>query len=172
MKDEDEIVAAPVAPAGKSKVLPMLLVVNTLLLTGVLIFVMKKPSAQAAPGAEKAAAATAPGAPGAPGVDTTAPGPTFKFDNFTIQLKSAEVDRYAHLAIEMELADDASKAVVEKRVAPIRDLIIGYLSDRTSEELRGSEGLKLMKEALLKKLEVMVPGHRIRSLFITNFIIQ
>ena len=39
MSEEDENLAAPAAapPAGKSKVLPLLLVINTLLLTGVMI---------------------------------------------------------------------------------------------------------------------------------------
>ena len=54
----------------------------------------------------------------------------------------------------------------------IRDGVIGYLADRNEDELRGSEGLTQMKEALAKKLDEIVPGHRVHGLFITEFIIQ
>jgi flagellar FliL protein len=177
MSDEDESAAEPAAAAGKSKVLPLLLVINTLLLTGVLIFVMKRPAAHAAPegkGAEAAPAAEekGEGAHAAAPADGVGTGPTVRFDNFTVQLKVLDVDRYAHLSIEVEVADDLAKGVFEKRVAPIRDAILSYLSDRTPEELRGSEGLKAAKEALIKQLDEIVPGHRVRALYITDFIIQ
>jgi flagellar FliL protein len=189
MSEEPETAAEPAAPAaGKSKVLPILLVINTLLLTGVLVFVMKRPAAQAHAGAPEPKAEAegggehggghgegkeekAGGEHGA-GEEGGGPGPTIRFDNFTVQLKSLDVDRYAHLGLEIEVADEATKGKVEKKVAPIRDLILSYLSDRTPDELRGSDGLKQMKESLVKELEEMVPGHRIRALYITDFIIQ
>jgi flagellar FliL protein len=89
-----------------------------------------------------------------------------------VQLKSNDVERYAHTSLELELTDDAAKALVEKRTAPIRDAVLGYLTDRTAEELRGSEGLRQMKEALLKRLDEIIPGKRINTVFITDFIIQ
>ena len=69
-------------------------------------------------------------------------GPTVRFENFTVQLKSLDVDRYAHMAIEIEVADEVAKGMVEKKVPPIRDAILSYLSDRTPDELRGSDGLQ------------------------------
>jgi flagellar FliL protein len=182
MSEDEENAAASAggpaaAAAGKSKVLPLLLVINTLLLTGVLIFVMKRPAAQAEPEAKaKAEHGSGEGHEGAEGAakddGTPGLGPTLRFDNFTVQLKSADVDRYAHLSIEIEVPDEVAKGSVEKRVPPVRDAILAYLSDRTAEELRGSEGLAAMKESLIKKLDEIVPGHRIRALYITDFIIQ
>ena len=179
MSDEEEN-PAPAAPAAsKGKALPILLVINTLLLTGVLIFVMKRPAAHAAPEAKTAEGGGEHGegkekAPAGHGADEAAagPGPTIRFDNLTVQLKSLDVDRYAHLGLEIEVGDEATKGVVERKVAPIRDAIIGYLSDRTPDELRGSDGLKQIKDAMIKKLDELIPGHRIRALYITDFIIQ
>lgn len=180
MSEEDEKGAEAAPPAAKSKALPILLVINTLLLTGVLIFVMKRPAAQAQVGAPqegKAAEGHGEGkeekAAGEHGAEEGGgPGPTVRFDNFTVQLKALDVDRYAHLGLEIEVADEVTKARVEKKVAPIRDLILGYLSDRTPDELRGSEGLKQLKDAMIKNLEELIPGHRIRAVYITDFIIQ
>jgi len=186
MSDEEEAGAPAAAAPGKSKALPILLVINTLLLTGVLIFVMKRPAAHAAPEGGKAAAEGGgehgggehgggedkEKSPGGSHGDEGAMGPTVRFENFTVQLKSLDVDRYAHLAIEIEVADEVAKGMVEKKVPPIRDAILSYLSDRTPDELRGSDGLKEIKESMIKKLEDLIPGHRIRNLYITDFIIQ
>ncbi len=182
MSEEEEAAAPAAAAPGKSKALPILLVINTLLLTGVLVFVMKRPAAHAAPEGGKPAAEGAgehgggedkdKAAGGGHGEENAGLGPTVRFDNFTVQLKSLDVDRYAHLAIEIEVADEPTKGLVEKKVAPIRDAILSYLSDRTPDELRGSDGLKEIKESMIKKLEDIIPGHRIRNLYITDFIIQ
>jgi flagellar protein FliL len=173
---DDEDSATPAAAAGKSKALPMLLVINTLLLAGVLVFVIKRPAAHAVPEAKAAAGASEHGEEkdkaGGGHEEAAGAGPTVRFDNFTVQLRSTDVDRYAHLSLEIEVADEATKGLVEKKVAPIRDAILGYLSDRTTEELRGSEGLKQIKESMIKKVDELVPGHRIRALYITDFIIQ
>ena len=181
MSEDEENGSGAAPPGGKSKALPILLAINTLLLTGVLIFVMKRPAAQAHDGAAEAKpAAEGHGAgkeekgAGEHGASEEAggPGPTVRFENFTVQLKSLDVDRYAHLGLEIELADEVTKGRVERKVAPIRDLILGYLSDRTPDELRGSEGLKQLKDAMIKNLEELIPGHRVRAVYITDFIIQ
>jgi flagellar FliL protein len=186
MSEEEEAGAPAAAAPGKSKALPILLVINTLLLTGVLIFVMKRPAAHAAHESDKASAEGAgehggsehgggeekDKASGGHGEEGTGMGPTVRFENFTVQLKSLDVDRYAHMAIEIEVGDEAAKGMVEKKVPPIRDAILSYLSDRTPDEIRGSEGLKEIKESMVKKLDELIPGHRIRNVYITDFIIQ
>jgi flagellar FliL protein len=174
-----------VVPAKSgSKVLPIILVVNTLLLTGVLVFVMKRPSAQAAgkgehgeksDHAEKAGEKGEHGEKGEKGegeVDPDGPGPTMRLEGFIVQVRSADGDRYAHLTVEMEIGSEGDKKAFESRMPRIRDAVIGYLSDRTEDELRGSEGLQQMKDALTKKIDEIVPGHRVRGLFTTEFIIQ
>jgi flagellar FliL protein len=178
MADSEEAAGEVAAPAAKgNKMMPILVVMNTLLMVGVLVFVMKRPAVHAEAGAGehgKAEEKSEHGseAKGEHGKEGPAVGPTVRFENFTVQLKSNDVERYAHTSIELELTDDAAKALVEKRTAPIRDAVLGYLTDRTAEELRGSEGLKQMKEALLKRLDEIIPGKRINTVFITDFIIQ
>jgi flagellar FliL protein len=89
-----------------------------------------------------------------------------------VQVRSVEGDRYAHITIEVELGSEGDKKWLESRMPRIRDSVIAYLSDRTEDELRGSEGLAQMKTALAKKIDEVVPGHRVRGLFTTEFIIQ
>jgi flagellar FliL protein len=167
---DDNVAPVPEAGGAKNKILPLLLIINTLLLTGVLIFVMKRPSAHAE-GKEKGEKGETAGDEHGSAKEGGM-GPLTRFDNFTVQLKSAEIDRYARMSLELESPNDASKAAIERRMPPIRDAILGYLTDRTAEELRGSEGLKQVKESLMKKLDEIVPGNHIKNIFITDFIIQ
>jgi flagellar FliL protein len=186
-----------VVPAKSgNKIMPIILVANTLMIAGVLIFVMKRPSAQASAGGKEAAAAgehaeksekhekSGHGEEGEKGekgegksgehgeAEGEGPGPVLKLETFIVQIRAPEGDRYAHLTLELELGSEGDKKYFEARMPRIRDAAIGYLSDRTEDELRGSEGLGVVKEALLKKLNEIVPGNRIRALFITEFIIQ
>lgn len=185
--DEDNVPEAPAPKSASNKILPIILVVNTLLMTGVLIFVMKRPSAQAAGGGKEHAAEgkehEAPakkeggeghGESGEHGAAAAGdgPGPTMRLDNFIVQVRAPEGDRYAHMTLEVEIGTEADKKAFESRMPRIRDGVISYLADRNEDELRGSEGLTQMKEALVKKLDEIVPGHRVHGLFITEFIIQ
>ena len=193
MSDDAEGAADAAPPKSGNKVLPILLVVNTLLVTGVLIFVMKRPSAQAAPGkgehAEKAEKSEhgekgegkgehgekgeGKGEHGGEGEhDSDAPGPAVHLDAFIVQVRSAEGDRYVHITFDLEVGSEGDKKALEARMPRVRDAIIGYLSDRTEDELRGSEGLTQVKAAVTKKIEELVPGRRVKGLFTTEFIIQ
>lgn len=192
MSEPAEEAALDAAPAkGPNKIMPIILVVNTLMITGVLIFVMRRPSAQAAStGKEHAAAADEHGEKAekpeksehgskegkseghGEEAEGEGPGAILKLESFIVQIRAPDGDRYVHFTLEMELGHESDKKPFEARMPRIRDLVIAYLSDRTEDELRGSEGLAQVKEALLKKLDEIVPGHRVQALFVTEFIIQ
>ena len=136
----------------------------------VLFMVMRKPAASAPASVEPAAPSEhgeAAGAPHGPG-----PGPVLKLENFVIQLRGVDQDRYVRVAFDVEVTTDADKEVVQTRLPQIRDSVITYFSDRTLDELRGSDGIERTKTALMKRLEEIVPGRRIRALYVTDFIIQ
>jgi len=146
------------------------LVVNVVMMGAVLFMVMRKPAASAPASVEPAAPSEhgeAAGAPHGPG-----PGPVLKLENFVIQLRGVDQDRYVRVAFDVEVTTDADKEVVQTRLPQIRDSVITYFSDRTLDELRGSDGIERTKTALMKRLEEIVPGRRIRALYVTDFIIQ
>lgn len=167
MSDEGTSQAAP-APAGGggSKMLPILLVMNTLLIAGVLVFVMKKPAATAPAPAPQGTG----GAPASPPIEV--PGPMLKLENFIIQIKTSEAERYVRMAFDLELKGEPDRELVTQRTSQIRDAVIAYFSDRTLEELRGSDGMLVVKQNLLKKVDELVPGQRVKAIYITDFIVQ
>jgi flagellar FliL protein len=173
-KDEDDEVPVPAKKSG-SKVLPALAVLNTLLIAGVVVYVMKRPAAPApaaVAGPAVAAGEKPAGEHGEHGKGLDAPGPTLKLENFIIQLRTTESERYVRVAFDIELASEADRDGVVARTSQIRDAVISYFADRTLEELRGSDGMDHIKQALLKRLDDVVTGHRLRAIYITEFIVQ
>ena len=181
MAQNEEVapVAAAAPKASANKLVPVILGVNVLMMGAVMFMVMRKPAAAAAPapvsveapapsGHGEAAGAGAGTGPG----HAPAPGPVLKLENFVIQLRGVDQDRYVRVAFDMEVGGDADREVVQVRLPQIRDSIITYFSDRTLDELRGSEGIDRTKSALMKRLDEVVPGRRIHALYITDFIIQ
>ncbi len=194
-KTKEEEQPAAKAPEGPSKLMPMILIANTVLMTAVLaVVLLRKPAAapSAAPPTPHAATA-APAAPagehgkeegaghgegeghGDPAAAADpggAPGPILKLENFIIQLRGTDTDRYVRVAFDLELNGEADRAVVQARLPHIRDAVISYFSDRSLDELRGSEGMDRIKLAVSKKLDEILSGHRVRSVFITELVIQ
>ncbi len=174
---EAAVSEAPSA-APKSKMVPMMLIVNTLLVTGVLLFTMtrKQSAAPAAPAAEPAAGGEHGAAPESKGhgaaTSVGGMGPTLHLETFIVQLKALDAERYAHLGIDVEVGGEDDKTKITGQLPRVRDAIIMYLSDRTADELRGSEGMGHLKEELLTRLRALVPSSRIGAVLITDFIVQ
>lgn len=201
----------PPAEGGKSsKLLPMLVGLNSLLLVGVLGFMgfqmMHKPAAAepaAAEGdaaAEEAKAEEKPakeekkaekkeehggggeekkaegeghgGEGGAHAASGKGPGPMVKLADFIIHLRNPELDRYARMSFDVEVMGESDKEALNSSLPRVRDAFITYLSDRTLEELRGSEGLSRTKDALQGRLRDVVPEARVKAVYISDFVVQ
>jgi flagellar FliL protein len=196
-KEEEQPVAK--APEGPSKLIPMILIANTVLMAAVLaVVLLHKPQATAvvvAPAAKAATDNSAASGVGAnkegnkeeggghgeaaghgeatPSADPGgAPGPILKLENFIIQLRGTDTDRYVRVAFDLELVSEPDRAAIQARMPHIRDAIISYFSDRSLDELRGSEGMDRIKLAVAKKLDDILAAHRVRSVFITELVIQ
>lgn len=167
--------SAPSAPsAGRSsKIVPAFLVLNSLLLVGVLAVLILEP-AILSKGKEADATVAAPQAAAAapPAVTPDVPGPIVRLPDFVVRLRNPETDRFARMSFEVELRDEQSKSRLADRMPRIRDAFIAYLSDRTLEELRGSEGLARTKSGLTLQLHEQLSPSDVRGLYITDFVVQ
>ncbi len=100
------------------------------------------------------------------------PGPTLRLADFVVHLRDADADRYARISFELELRDEKGKEAVTARLPQIRDAFLAYLSDRTSEEFRGSEAIARIKAALAEKLGALGPAAGVRALYLTELVVQ
>jgi flagellar FliL protein len=175
MADDTKEAPEGKAGGGGSKIVPILLGVNMLLVVGVIALFVLKGGAAAAGGAGAAPPhgdAKAEGGAGGEGGAEAGPGPTTKMADFVVHLRDAEADRYARISFEVELATEADKTRFDRFTPRLRDGFIAYLSDRTLEELRGSEQVRKVKGALQEQLKELAPGVRVRALYITDLVIQ
>jgi flagellar FliL protein len=209
---------APAAPADKggggSKLLPVMIGVNSLLLVGVMVFlVLQMQKQQAAMTAAIAEIAHSGGGAKAGGGEEHGGGAKepakeepreepkeepkgegkseggegegkkegkgggggavmVKLPDFVVHLRNPDADRYARMSFDVEVFADSDKDRVNGALPRIRDAFISYLSDRTLEDLRGSEGLSRTKESLQTILRQTCPDARIRALYISDFVVQ
>lgn len=178
------------ATAG-SKLMVGLMGLNSLLLAGVLAVSLLRPAGGAAarpaaggehgdasadasqPKSEGAAAEDSHGAGAANGSGSaTMPGPMLPLPDFVVHLRDPDSDRYARLTLSLELRAEADKEVLNAYLPQIRDAFLAYLSDRTVEELRGSEGMGLVKQDLTRKLHELVPSAPVKALYVTDIVVQ
>ncbi len=132
---------APVAPKGKKKLI-VIVAAAVLLLGGgggaAMMLLKKKPvdedgeeTAQVENARPKAAASTRD--PKA--VPTFAP-----LDPFTVNLADREVERYAQVALTLELDDAKTEALVKTFMPAIRNNILMVLAHKTSAQILGADG--------------------------------
>jgi flagellar FliL protein len=98
--------------------------------------------------------------------------PTLKLPDFTVRLRNPEADRYARITFEVQVAAESDKAAIEAHLPQVRDAFLSYLSDRTMEELRGSEGIEKTKQALLDRMPLAAPGAKVLAIFVTDMVVQ
>jgi flagellar protein FliL len=196
-KGEGKAEAAPKGTGGSTKLLAILVGVNSLLLVGVMVFLVMqmRQQAQAAPSShgkiekvdkeepkveepsEKAEEKPAEGEEGKKGEGRPADvggriGPLVKIADFVIHLRNPDADRYARMSFDVEVFSEADKERLLAQQPKVRDAFITYLSDRSLEDLRGSEGLGRTKETLQSTLRQVMPETRIRAIYISEFVVQ
>ena len=171
-KEAAEPAAATPARAGGSRLLPVLLGVNSLMLAGVLAVLLLRPAAKAPAGEKGDAAHGGEAKAEAKGPKAPAIGPTLRLPDFVVHLRDADADRYARVSFEVEVATEEDKGRLGAAVPRVRDGVIAYLSDRTFDELRGSEGLARTKDKLLERMRESVPGVGVKALYITDIVVQ
>lgn len=188
----DPEVAALAATVRPSRLVPALIGMNSLMLVGVMAFLVMQsmkssatapaPAAEHAPAGEHEAAeepkaenkeeAPAKEGEGHEGKPVKGLGPLVKIADFVIHLRNPEIDRYARLSFDVEVIADSDREQLNAHMPRVRDAFISYLSDRTLEELQGTEGLGRTKEALQGRIRDLVPEARVRTLYISDFVVQ
>lgn len=154
---------APAAPK-KNLLVPALLAVNTLAIAGALaVFLLRTPPAPK-PAPEEAVAAAAEATP--------KPGTMVPLGDFVLQLRDGAVDHYAKLSFQVEVGGDRDAQALTARAPQIRDAFISTLSDRTTGDLQGSEGITRTKQLLQERLKGIVPAAEIRAVYLTELIVQ
>lgn len=143
--------AAP-PPKGKKKLLVIVAAVVVLVLAGgaAALMMKKKPVEEGEDAAlAEAPAAKAAKAPKAQAKRDPKAAPIFvPLDPFTVNLADRNADRYAQVAVTLELEDNTVEPQIKTYMPAIRNNILLALADRTAAELMARDG----KEKLAQRI--------------------
>ncbi len=164
MSDEPDKPAAAPAPAAKtSKVVLALLVLN-LGASGFGTFkLVTAESAHAAPAQEEKHETNEK-------VEIT--GPVIPLDPFVVNLDEPGQSRYLKVTFQLELVKADSQAVIEKNKQVIRDALLSYLSGLKLADTLGVAAKDKLRADVMTTLTGIVGEHKVRRLFIQEFVVQ
>ena len=99
-------------------------------------------------------------------------GPIYPLDPFTVNLVSANADRYLKCKIDFELDSPALQKEINKKLPAIRDMIISILSSKSVEEIQTAQGKQKLKDEIKRKINSFLTTGEIRNVYFTEFVIQ
>lgn len=79
---------------------------------------------------------------------------------------------FLKLKAKLELARPEDQALIQAAMPRVLDLFQGYLREMRPEELRGTAGTYRLREELLARTNLAVPGARVVAVLFTEILVQ
>lgn len=99
-------------------------------------------------------------------------GPVIALDPFVVNLDEPGNSRYLKVTFQIELVKGDAQVVIEKNKQVIRDSILSYLSGLKLADTLGVAAKDKLRADVMKKLEEIVGEHKVRRLFLQEFVVQ
>lgn len=96
----------------------------------------------------------------------------YDLGSFVVNLSDKDADRYLKINIVLEIENEQVRIELEKRLPQIKDAITTLLITKTSEELKTAEGMELLKEEIIKRVNAILPLGGVKNVYFTEFVIQ
>jgi len=80
--------------------------------------------------------------------------------------------RYLRINVDLELNDQAAADLAAERLPILRDVVIVTLTDRSASELNRPEGMKGLRDELMRRLDERLPGQILRHIYFSDLVIQ
>jgi len=143
--------AVDAAPPAKGKKKLIIIIAVALLVVlgggGAALMMMKKGKAEAEEGADEAAPAKKAAAKRDPKA-----APVFvPLDPFTVNLADRNADRYAQIAVTLELNDPTLEPQIKTFMPAIRNNVLLAMADRTAEELLARDGKEKLARRIMRE---------------------
>lgn len=155
--------------------LPIINLVLLLLVLAIGGFIAwKMVSAESTPPAAQEGAVQTTGTemPVAEDVDPLAPPVFVDISDVTINLADTDVSRFLRAKIKLELRNEEAQLRIEQFKIKIDDMVITLLSSKTFAEIRTPQGKYDLKEDLVYRINRLVGGKPVKSMYFTDFVSQ
>jgi flagellar FliL protein len=96
----------------------------------------------------------------------------FDLDEFLVNLANPEGERYLRTTMSLSFTHETARDTIKNQLPKIRDAIIDTLSNQKTQDLSGPDGREKVKEAVLARLEHIVPGAGFDGVYFQLFTFQ
>ncbi len=90
----------------------------------------------------------------------------------TTNLADPSGRRLIRVKIDLELSDEKAKAELEKKQAPMKEVILSVLRSKTVAEINGSEGLEALTKELTRRVAPLVTQGKLMHVYVTDIATQ
>jgi len=108
------------------------------------------------------------GASGEPG----GPGPLLALESFIANLADESDTRYLKATFQVEFLGTAVPPGVDARLPQIRDLLLTLLTSKTFADIRTPEGKQQLREEIIARINGVLDGDIVKTVYFTEFIVQ
>lgn len=99
-------------------------------------------------------------------------GPIHPLDTFIVNLADEGGSRYLRITMKLELDDEKTAEIVQRRLPLIRDSVLMVIPSKKYEDVHTVEGKNALRDEIVTKLNgFMMPG-KITNIYFTEFVVQ
>jgi flagellar FliL protein len=96
----------------------------------------------------------------------------YKMEPFIVNLLDRDGKRYLKTTIGFEIENRDIKNELTQHTPQLRDAILLLLTSKSFEDISKPEGKLLLKNELIARINQILPGAGVRTLYFTEFIVQ
>jgi len=96
----------------------------------------------------------------------------YKMEPFIVNLLGRDGKRYLKTTIEFEVENRDIKNEFTQHTPQLRDTILLLLTSKSFEDISKPEGKLRLKNELIARINQILPGAGIRTLYFTEFVVQ
>lgn len=98
--------------------------------------------------------------------------PVFALKPFVVNLADKKSRRYLKVTMKLELSNEELLDEVDKRRAQLRDVVLTLLSSKTAAEISTLEGKFLLREDIIKRVNVNLVSGKVTKVYWEEFVVQ
>jgi len=99
-------------------------------------------------------------------------GPTKRLETFIVNLADKGGTRYLRVSMDLELENEETGKIVDRRLPKIRDAILTILPTKKYEDIGTVEGKSVLRNEMLTKLNELMEPEKIKNIYFTEFVVQ
>lgn len=107
-----------------------------------------------------------------PPMDDAEIGPMLDIEEFIVNIIGEDAAHYVKASLTLELTNEAVLEEATSRMPQIRDAVLLLIGNKTFEELQDLQGKKQVKAELKSKINSFLKSGKVKSIYLTNFVVQ